>query len=61
MNYDDMLHAIRDRAVALLEMGWTQGALAVYTNGDVFGQAGDYCMPPDHETPTREDGACGCA
>lgn len=63
MNYDDMLHAIRDRAVALLEIGWTQKALAVYTNGDVFGPVGgENPLPPDHETPTREEGACGwCA
>ena len=24
MNYYDMIHAIRDRAIELLEVGWTQ-------------------------------------
>lgn len=58
--YTQWMPAIRDRAIELMEIGWTQGVLAVYDDGREYGitdddEDGDGL---DHKTPTPEEGAC---
>ena len=36
MDYAPWIPAISARAIELLEIGWTQGALAVYTDGSLL-------------------------
>ena len=40
MKYDAWIPAIRDRAVELLEIGWTQGVQAVMQDGSAYGDSG---------------------
>ena len=59
--YTPWMPAIRDRAIELLEIGWTQGVLAVYTDGSFYGDSGDNYEEgygKDYRTPTPEEGAC---
>ena len=58
--YAPYIPAIRDRAIELLEIGWTQGALAVYEDGQNYGDSDDQeeDYGEDFKTPTPDEGAC---
>ena len=48
---DEWILDVRDRAVDLIEQGWTRGELCQMADGSTF-------QGEDHETPGPEEGAC---